>query len=77
MATVYLARDLHHRRLIAIKVLSPELSAVLGTERFLRSRAFVTNSYHGTHSDQVTAVGDEAALDGASPELVSSQESTT
>jgi hypothetical protein len=30
MATVYLARDLRHRRQVAIKVLHPELSAVLG-----------------------------------------------
>ena len=36
MATVYLARDLRHRRQVAVKVLHPELSAVLGTDRFLR-----------------------------------------
>jgi len=36
MATVYLARDLRHDRLVAIKVLHPELSASLGPERFLR-----------------------------------------
>ncbi|MEO6055644.1 MAG: hypothetical protein ABIQ49_02285 [Gemmatimonadales bacterium] len=36
MATVYLARDLRHDRLVAIKVLHPELAAVLGPERFLR-----------------------------------------
>src|SRR5688572_16451308 len=36
MATVYLARDLRHNRKVAIKVLHPELSAVLGTERFLQ-----------------------------------------
>ncbi len=35
MATVYLARDLKHERDVAIKVLRPELSAVLGVERFL------------------------------------------
>ena len=35
MATVYLARDLRHERKVAIKVLHPELSAVLGAERFL------------------------------------------
>ena len=40
MATVYLARDLRHRRQVAIKVLHPELAAVLGAERFLaRDRA--------------------------------------
>ena len=36
MATVYLARDLKHNRLVAIKVLRPELAAALGAERFLR-----------------------------------------
>ena len=36
MATVYLARDLKHGRLVAIKVLRPELAAALGPERFLR-----------------------------------------
>src|SRR5689334_19957638 len=35
MATVYLARDLKHDREVALKVLRPDLSAVIGTERFL------------------------------------------
>ncbi|MBY0491820.1 MAG: protein kinase [Gemmatimonadaceae bacterium] len=35
MATVYLARDVRHAREVAIKVLHPELAAVLGAERFL------------------------------------------
>ena len=35
MATVYLARDVRHERRVAIKVLHPELSAMLGPERFL------------------------------------------
>ncbi len=35
MATVWLAEDLRHARRVAIKVLHPELSAVLGPERFL------------------------------------------
>ncbi|MGH7512616.1 MAG: protein kinase domain-containing protein [Gemmatimonadales bacterium] len=35
MATVYLAQDLKHDRQVAIKVLRPELAAVLGRERFL------------------------------------------
>ena len=35
MATVYLAEDLRHDRKVAIKVLHPELAAVLGGERFL------------------------------------------
>jgi tetratricopeptide (TPR) repeat protein len=36
MATVYLARDLKHGRLVALKLLQPELAAALGPERFLR-----------------------------------------
>jgi eukaryotic-like serine/threonine-protein kinase len=36
MATVYLAEDLKHRRKVAIKVLRPELAAVIGAERFVR-----------------------------------------
>jgi serine/threonine-protein kinase len=35
MATVYLATDLKHDRQAAIKVLRPELTAVLGAERFV------------------------------------------
>ena len=35
MATVYLAHDLKHDRDVALKVLRPELAAVLGRERFL------------------------------------------
>ena len=36
MAVVFLAEDLKHRRRVAIKLLKPELSAILGSERFLR-----------------------------------------
>ena len=35
MATVYLAEDLKHERKVALKVLKPELAAVVGAERFL------------------------------------------
>jgi eukaryotic-like serine/threonine-protein kinase len=35
MATVYLAEDLKHHRKVAVKVLRPELAAVIGAERFL------------------------------------------
>ena len=35
MATVYLAEDLKHDRLVAVKVLKPELAAVLGADRFV------------------------------------------
>ena len=36
MATVYLAQDLKHRRQVAVKVLRADVSATLGTDRFLR-----------------------------------------
>jgi len=35
MASVYLAEDLKHDRKVAVKVLKPELAAVLGVERFV------------------------------------------
>ena len=35
MATVYLARDVRHDRDVAIKVLKPDLSAIVGAERFI------------------------------------------
>src|SRR3954471_15051575 len=35
MATVYLAHDVKHDRKVAVKVLRPELAAVIGAERFL------------------------------------------
>ncbi len=35
MAVVYLARDLKHNRDVAMKVLRPELAALIGAERFL------------------------------------------
>jgi serine/threonine-protein kinase len=46
MATVYLARDLKHDRLVAIKVLRTDLSAVLGTERFLHEVRLTAQLQH-------------------------------
>src|SRR5689334_10034453 len=46
MATVYLAEDLKHRRKVAIKVLRPELAAVIGAERFLREIHTVATLQH-------------------------------
>ena len=46
MATVYLARDLHHDRLVALKVLRPELAASLGPERFQREIRIAAGLQH-------------------------------
>jgi len=46
MATVYLARDLKHDRLVALKVLRPELAATLGPERFQREVRFAARLQH-------------------------------
>jgi Tol biopolymer transport system component len=46
MATVYLARDLRHERLVALKVLRPELAASLGAERFLREIKLAAQLQH-------------------------------
>jgi serine/threonine-protein kinase len=46
MATVYLAEDVKHHRKVAIKVLHPELSAVLGSERFLKEIELTANLQH-------------------------------
>jgi serine/threonine-protein kinase len=46
MATVYLAQDLKHHRQVAIKVLRPELAAVIGAERFLAEITTTANLQH-------------------------------
>jgi tRNA A-37 threonylcarbamoyl transferase component Bud32 len=46
MATVYRARDLKHARHVALKVLSPELGAILGVERFLSEIRVTANLQH-------------------------------
>jgi serine/threonine-protein kinase len=46
MATVYLAQDLKHDRKVAIKVLRPELAAVIGAERFLREIKTIATLQH-------------------------------
>src|SRR5687767_13494380 len=46
MATVYLARDVRHNRRVALKVLNPELGAVLGVERFLSEIQVTANLQH-------------------------------
>jgi len=46
MATAYLARDLKHDRQVALKVLRPELAAILGAERFLHEIKTTANLQH-------------------------------
>jgi len=46
MATVYLAHDLRHDRKVALKVLKPELAAILGAERFLAEIKTTANLQH-------------------------------
>ncbi len=46
MATVYVARDIRHNRLVALKVLKPELGVVLGPERFLTEIQVTANLHH-------------------------------
>ena len=60
MATVYLARDLKHDREVALKVLRPELAAVLGTERFLQE---IRISARLDHPHILTLI-DSGAADG-------------
>ncbi len=46
MATVYLARDIRHNRHVALKVLRPDLGAVVGVERFLAEIQVTANLQH-------------------------------
>ncbi len=46
MATVFLADDLKHERKVALKVLKPELAAVVGAERFLAEIKTTANLQH-------------------------------
>ncbi|MGK7312344.1 MAG: serine/threonine-protein kinase, partial [Candidatus Longimicrobiales bacterium M2_2A_002] len=46
MATVFLAEDLRHDRKVALKVLKPELAAVVGAERFLAEIKTTANLQH-------------------------------
>ena len=46
MAVVYLAYDIRHDRRVALKVLRPELSAILGAQRFLKEIRLTANLQH-------------------------------
>ncbi len=60
MATVYLADDLKHKRKVALKVLKPELAAVVGAERFL---AEITTTANLTHP-HILPLFDSGEADG-------------
>ncbi len=46
MATVYLAQDLKHERKVALKILRPELTAAMGTDRFPREIHIIAQLQH-------------------------------
>jgi len=46
MATVFLAQDVKHERKVALKILKPELAAVIGAERFLSEIKTTANLQH-------------------------------
>jgi hypothetical protein len=60
MATVYLARDIRHDRHVALKLLNPELGAVLGVERFLAEIRVTANLQH----PNLLPLFDSGAADG-------------
>src|SRR4051812_49259661 len=60
MATVYLAEDVKHQRKVAIKVLRPELTASLGTDRFLREIALAAQLQH----PHIVPLYDSGSADG-------------
>jgi serine/threonine-protein kinase len=60
MALVYLAEDLKHHREVALKVLRPEISAALGTERFLREIDVAA----GLNHPNILALHDSGEADG-------------
>jgi serine/threonine-protein kinase len=60
MATVYLAQDIKHDRRVAIKVLRPELAAVIGAERFLAEIKTTANLQHS----HILPLHDSGSVDG-------------
>ena len=60
MATVYLAHDIKHDRRVALKVLHPELAAILGEERFL---AEIRTTAHLQHPN-ILPLFDSGSADG-------------
>ena len=60
MATVYLAEDVRHHRKVALKVLRPELAAVIGAERFLQEIEVTAGLQH----PHILPLHDSGAADG-------------
>jgi len=60
MATVHLAHDLKHGRRVALKVLKPELAAVVGAERFLSEIRTTANLQH----PHILPLFDSGSIDG-------------
>ena len=60
MATVYLARDVRHNRRVALKVLKPDLGAVVGVDRFLAEIQVTANLQH----PHLLPLFDSGAADG-------------
>src|SRR6266511_2289133 len=60
MASVYLAQDLRHDREVALKVLRPELAAVIGAERFLAEIKVTAHLQH----PHILPLFDSGAADG-------------
>jgi serine/threonine-protein kinase len=60
MATVFLAEDLKHKRKVALKVLKPELAAVLGGERFVQEITTTASLQH----PHILALFDSGTADG-------------
>jgi serine/threonine-protein kinase len=60
MATVFLAEDLKHKRKVALKVLKPELAAVLGAERFVQEITTTASLQH----PHILALFDSGTADG-------------
>ncbi|MBI1722866.1 MAG: serine/threonine protein kinase, partial [Gemmatimonadetes bacterium] len=60
MATVYLAEDLKHERKVAVKLLRPELTAILGAERFLNEIRVTSHLQH----PHILQLYDSGAVEG-------------
>jgi len=60
MATVFLAHDLKHDRQVAIKVLRPELAAMIGSDRFLQEIRVTARLRH----PHILPLYDSGAVDG-------------